>query len=44
MKGKASKTPDKRKCYRCKESKPLSEMEEMGVWVCKECLNTKKKK
>jgi ribosomal protein L37AE/L43A len=27
-----------RKCYYCKEVKPLSDMEEMGVWVCKKCL------
>jgi len=26
-------------CYRCRERKPISEMEEIGMWVCKTCLN-----
>lgn len=26
-------------CYRCRERKPTSEMEEIGMWVCKSCLN-----
>lgn len=32
------KDPNEKGCYYCKERKPISEMEEMGVWVCKECL------
>ena len=36
-------------CYRCKKEKERSEMEDLGVWVCKECLGildskSKKKK
>jgi ribosomal protein L37AE/L43A len=26
-------------CYKCRERKPISEMEEIGMWVCKSCLN-----
>jgi ribosomal protein L37AE/L43A len=26
-------------CYKCHERKPISEMEEIGIWVCKSCLN-----
>ena len=35
-------------CYKCRVKKERSEMEDLGVWVCKECLeeldNNKKKK
>ena len=36
-------------CYKCREKKERSEMEDLGVWVCKECLEkldskSKKKK
>lgn len=36
-------------CYKCREEKERSEMEDLGVWVCKECLGildskSKKKK
>jgi len=38
----------KKTCFSCKNELPVSEMEEMGVWVCKKCLEkstkTKKKK
>ncbi len=31
-------------CYYCKQIKPISELIEIVVWVCKECLRPKKKK
>ena len=31
-------------CYSCHEVKPISEMEDMGVWVCKKCLEKGEKK
>lgn len=31
-------------CYSCREIKPISEMENMGVWVCKKCLEESEKK
>jgi hypothetical protein len=37
-------------CYNCREIKNTSDMEQIGVWVCKDCLenseskNKKKKK
>jgi ribosomal protein L37AE/L43A len=31
-------TPTTRRCYKCKEKKPLKDMEDLGVWVCKKCL------
>ena len=27
-------------CYKCRVKKERSEMEDLGVWVCKECLET----
>ena len=30
-------------CYRCRERKPTSEMEEIGMWICKSCLNKSSK-
>jgi len=34
----------KKPCYSCREIKPVSEMEDMGVWVCKKCLEKSGKK
>lgn len=36
----------KKTCFNCHKTKPMSELENMGVWVCKTCLskNDKKKK
>ena len=31
-------------CYSCHQKKPISELEDMGVWVCKDCLKKPKKK
>ena len=31
-------------CYYCKQKKPISELVEIVVWVCKDCLKPKKKK
>ena len=31
-------------CFHCKKEKPISEMTDMGVWVCKECYNPKDSK
>ena len=31
-------------CYSCHQKFPLSELEDMGVWVCKDCLKPEKKK
>tara|TARA_R110002074_G_scaffold114748_3_gene245317 strand:- start:634 stop:753 length:120 start_codon:yes stop_codon:yes gene_type:complete len=36
--------PTKKRCYYCHTEKPISEMKEMGVWVCDTCLNKTKKK
>jgi ribosomal protein L37AE/L43A len=42
-KKKASPKKD-RMCHKCRTRKPLKDMEDMGVWICKECLNSKSKK
>jgi len=28
----------KKTCFSCKIELPISQMEEIGVWVCKKCL------
>ena len=33
-----------RPCYYCKQIKPISELVEIVVWVCKECLKKAKQK
>lgn len=32
----------KRRCYKCKEKKPESEMILLGVWVCDKCIKKPK--
>ena len=31
-------------CYYCKVEKPIKDLEEIGVWVCKDCLKPSEKK
>ena len=31
-------------CYKCKVAKERSEMEDLGVWVCKDCLEKSESK
>jgi len=31
-------------CYRCRVVKDTSEMEEIGVWICKDCLGESESK
>jgi ribosomal protein L37AE/L43A len=38
MAKKKSKEEQTKSCFSCKERYPISEMELMGVWVCKKCL------
>lgn len=37
MKKKKEQSITKR-CFSCREVKPTSEMEDIGVWCCKKCL------
>lgn len=32
----------KKTCYNCRLSKNKSEMQEIGVWICNECLEKSK--
>lgn len=34
----------KKKCYSCHVDKPVAEMQQIGVWVCNECLEKSKPK
>lgn len=31
-----------KRCYKCRERKPTTEMEVVGVWICKKCLKKMK--
>jgi ribosomal protein L37AE/L43A len=35
---KKTKKEETKACFSCKERQPITEMECIGVWVCKKCL------